>query len=279
MAQQSAAMTAARSGAQGATPASAAPPSHWQGLRQRFDTLALRPPAVSTGLAPNLPPGQSPGLPPKRSAHDAAMSRRDADTRAALLAWCGQSAGPGGAPFWQPGARPRVDLRLAVGTLQAAAHATTRDGPAGPDAGHHPPVAAACAWVDHIACQLDGSLHLQALPGRAAGLAFRLGVKLHDAMWWRHRSAGDPWDAGWALTTTTALQHLHTAFWPRRATLVLADAQSPAPLVAALAALQQRQADFRHPVRWLWVGAEADLQALPALPASPGPPIRHFALA
>jgi hypothetical protein len=236
-----------------APPSLTTPPSHWQGLRQRFDTLALRPPGESTD--------------------DAALARHGAPTRAALQAWCGQGAGPGGTPFWQPGAPPRVGQRLAVGALQGLADAPGPGRPTAPQSAtttdQGPLAPAAAAWVDHLARGLDGSLRLQALPHRAAGLAYRLGVKLHDAQWWRHRLADDPWDAGWALTTPAALQQLQTRFWPRRATLVLADAASWQSLQAALAALRQRQAGFRHPVRWLWVGAESDLQALPAWPGLP----------
>jgi hypothetical protein len=111
------------------------------------------------------------------------------------------------------------------------------------------------------------------LPGRAAGLAFRLGVKLHDAMWWRPRQPDDPWDAGWVIDTPPALDRLATGFLPRRATLVLADAQAAGRLRPALAAMAQRQAEFRHPVRWLWVGGEA------GLPASDDLPMTRFDLA
>jgi hypothetical protein len=222
-------------------------PSHWQSLHQRFDTWALRPPAVS--------------------ADDAALARCNPATRAALLAWCGQGAGPGGTPFWQPGELPRVDQRLAIGALRVAGNADTLPAPANAAAPRGPQTAAAghglgaitpSAWAEHVARQLDGSLRMAALPGRAAGLAWRLGVKWHDALWWRRRQIDDPWDAGWALSTPAALQRLQTAFWPRRATLVLADGQAAALLGPCLAALSQRQAGFRHPVRWLWVGGGAD---------------------
>ena len=236
-------------------------PSHWQSLHQRFDTLALRPPAVS--------------------ADDAALARCNPATRAALLAWCGQGAGPGGTAFWQPSALPRVDQRLAIGALRVAANASTVALPAPANAEALPvPVNAAAlrglqatrtglslaaitpsAWIDHVARQLDGSLHLAALPGRATQLAMRLGVKWHDAVWWRQRQIDDPWDAGWALSTPAALHRWQTAFWPRRATLVLADGQAAALLGPYLAALSQRQAGFRHPVRWLWVGGVVDSTA------------------
>ena len=234
MAQQSAAMTA---------PRAPAAPTPWQGLRQRFDGGVLRPPAASAASATGAP--RSDG---------AALAARDIATRAALLAWCQRGAGPGGAPFWQPGDCPRVDRRLAVGALRVAD--TDR-----------------LAWVDQVARQLDGSLRLEGLPSRAAGLALRLGVKTREAMWWRRRQPDDPWDAGWAIDTPAALHRLQTRFQPRRATLVLADTRSFAALQAGLAALLERQAGFRHPVRWLWVGGETDQ------PPPPGQAITHFELA
>ena len=201
------------------------------------------------------------------AADDAALARCGLATRAALLGWCGQGAGPGGAAFWQPGALPRVDQRLAIGALRVAGNTDTRPVPENADAlrGHattaarrQPDAINPTAWIDHLARQLDGSLRLAALPGRAAGLAWRLGVKWHDALWWRQRQIDAPWDAGWALDTPAALHRLQTAFWPRRATLVLADGQAADVLGPCLAALGQRQAGFRHPVRWLWVGGMAD---------------------
>lgn len=218
-------------------PLAPAAPTHWQGLRQRFDGGVLRPPAA-----------------PAAPADHAAPAAGATGTRAALLAWCALGAGPGGAPFWQPAARPRVDRRLAIAALRLP----------GDDR---------LAWADQVARQLDGSLRLEGLTGRAARLAFRLGVKTRDAQWWRRRQADDPWDAGWAIDTPAALHRLQAGFQPRRATLVLADARSFVALQAGLAALCQRQADFRHPVRWLWVGTGADVSA------PPGQAITRFELA
>lgn len=240
-----------------------APPTHWQGLRQRFDAVALRPPAASAG--------------------DAALADRDAATRAALLAWCSQGAGPGGTPFWRPGGLPRVTQRLSIGALYLAPETDTGPLPINADNGHghgQAPAgthggtapAALTAWIDHVARQLDGSLHLEALPGRAAGLAYRLGVKWHDALWWRQRQADDPWDAGWALDTPVARQRLQIGFQPRRATLILADTAAAERLQPGLAALWQRQHGFRHAVRWLWVNGHVN----PTAPA--GMTATHFKL-
>lgn len=211
---------------------------HLQGLRARFDTEALRPPAPSPG--------------------EAARLSVQAATAGRLLAWCHRGAGPRRAPPGKPDGRPAAEQRLAVGALRNAADSN-------PDA--------LTAWADAFARRIDGSHRLEALPGRAAGLAFRLGVKLHDTMWWRARRPTDPWDAGWVITTTAALDRLQTVWTPRRATLLLADAGAQETLRPCLTVLGQRSADFRHPVRWLWVGGEIDR------PAQNGLPVQRFNLA
>lgn len=205
------------------------------GLRARFDRLALRAPAaVGDG---------------------AALAQRHAATLAALQAWAWAGAGPGNSRWLRPGAQPAVDLRLALGTLHAADHAQAQ--------------AVANTW----ARQLDGSTRLEALPGRAAGLVYRLRVKQQDTMWWRPRQPGDPWDAGWAVNTPPALRHIKAGFMPRRATLILADSSEFEPLRLCLAALVARSDDFRHPVRWLWVGGDAATIA-----AAHGLPMARFTL-
>lgn len=211
---------------------------HLQGLRARFDALALRPPTAT--------------------ADEAARLSAQAATAERLLAWCHHGAGPGQASPAQPGAAPVADQRLAVGALRSAA-----------DSDPNP----LTAWADAFARQIDGGTRLDALPGRAAGLAFRLGVKLHDAMGWRARQPTDPWDAGWVITTPAALARLRTVWTPRRATLLLADAGASDTLRPCLTVLAQRSAGFRHPVRWLWVGGDIDR------PAQHGLPVQRFNLA
>jgi len=130
----------------------------------------------------------------------------------------------------------------------------------------------ASAWANAFARQLDGGTALDALPGRLPGLALRLRVKAADAAWWRTRRATDPWDAGWASAAPPALRQLQGAWMPRRATLLLApagNASVQAALALTLATLQQRSAEFRHPVRWLWVAAgnaDTPLAAAAGLP-------------
>ena len=107
----------------------------------------------------------------------------------------------------------------------------------------------------------------------SSDLAFRLGVKLHDAMGWRPRQPTDPWDAGWVVTTPAALHRLQTVWTPRRATLLLADAGAQDNLRPRLKVLARRSAGFRHPVRWLWVGGEI------GGPAQDGLAVQRFNLA
>lgn len=200
---------------------------HLRSLGARFDAQALRPPVAAAGAGMLL--------------------QRHGKLHDQLQAWCWQGAGPGKAAWWQPAAQPALGQRLAVAALQ------------GPDA------ARLTDWANAFARQLDGSVALAALPGRWAGLQLRLGVKLHDAAWWRARRQDDPWDAGWAAPAAAATEQLQHHFLPRRATLILADAQAVHTLQPGLAALALRSADFSHPVRWLWVGGAADLAAPPGL--------------
>jgi hypothetical protein len=182
---------------------------------------------------------------PAAAPGELARLKAQAQTVRALTAWC------------LAGAVPRPTLRLAVGALRGAMGAEAL---------------ALVAWADAFARQMDGGIRLDALPTRAAGLAWRIQAKLNDARPWRQRQAGDPWDAGWATSAPPALRRLQSDWMPRRATLVLADAADHVALRLALAALWQRQQAFRHPVRWLWVGGGADL------PAVPGQTVTRFGL-
>jgi len=175
-------------------------------------------------------------LRPPAAADDAqARLRAQAAVVQTLTSWCLQ------------GAMPRLRQRMLVGALRGAA---------GADA------LALAAWADAFARQIDGGLRLDAMSTGVQALAWRLQVKLNDARPWRARQPADPWDAGWALSAPAALRQLQTAWMPRRATLILADAADHAALRLALTALWQRHASFRHPVRWLWVGGGADLPAV-----------------
>lgn len=181
--------------------------------------------------------------PPASVSDQRAQLRAQQQTTLELTRWC------------LHGAVPRLRQRLAVGALRAAS---------GGDQ------VALKGWAEAFARQMDGGLRLDALPGRAAGLAWRLGTKFNDARPWRLRRPDDPWDAGWAHSTPQALRRLQADWMPRRATLVLADADDHAALRLALTALWHRRQRFRHPVRWLWVGGGADL------PAAPGQVVERF---
>lgn len=210
---------------------------HLRALGTRFDAQALRPPLAV--------------------AHAATLLQRHSALRDQLQAWCWQGAGPGNAAWWQPGAQPALGQRLAVAALWAPPAAAD----AGPAKSTH-----LADWANAFARQLDGSTGFGNLPSKLSGLQLRLAIKLQDAQWWRPRQPTDPWDAGWAVRTPAALQHLQQRFVPRRATLVLADAQAAQALQPSLAALALRSGDFSHPVRWLWVGGVGDLGNVGVMP-------------
>ncbi len=177
--------------------------AHLAALSARYDARLMR--------APEAPP----------------VAVASADWRP-LQDWCLAGAGPGGTPFWQPGALPRVGQRFALAQWTGEA-------------------AVVQAW----ALALDGSTRLAAQRGAAGRLALRLRTKLDDGCWWRRRAAGDPWDAGHLLDSDAALARLQQGFQPRRATLLIAGAMDPARLAAAIQALQRHAGGLHHPVRLL----------------------------
>ena len=223
---------------------------HLRALGARFDAQALLPPVAAASAATPL--------------------QRHAKLQEQLQAWCWQGAGPGTAAWWQPGAQPAVGQRLAVAIALAA--------PCGP---HVAPETSAAShahladWANAFARQLDGGTRLDNITSKLSGLQLRLATKLQDAQWWRPRQPSDPWDAGWAIHTPAALQQLQHRFLPRRATLILADAQAAQSLQPCLAALALRRGDFSHPVRWLWVGEVGDLSDGGLMP---GPSLARFQL-
>lgn len=188
-------------------------------LRARFDTVALQAPAA----APR--------------ATEQALRQRDPATWAQLLDWCHTPDARSTQAPWHG----RASNDFAVAQLLAADDANVSD--------HLRP------WAQALARHIDGSVALEALPGRLPGLAWRARIKLNDAMWWRPRQASDPWDAGWASTSPPAERQLQNRFLPRRATLILAQAADSDGLRLALASLAQRGAELQHTLRWLWVGA------------------------
>jgi hypothetical protein len=181
-------------------------------LRARFDRVALQAPLAAP-----------------REAEDA-LKARYSQALPSVMAWCHTPVRAGARTEWQAAATQDFSI------------ATLR----GPDP------ASTTAWANALARTLDGSTRLEAMPGRAAGLLWRLQIKLHDAM--GQRQPDDPWDAGWASTAPPALRQLEGHFMPRRATLILAAADECAGLMMALAQLAQRSDDLSHPLRWLWVG-------------------------
>jgi hypothetical protein len=147
----------------------------------------------------------------------------------ALRAWCLDGIGSGARPLMAPSAASDVTVpfRAAVVTGENAD-----------------------AAVLALGLQLDGSLRLQQM-GRFAGIAWRLAVKLHDAMWWRGRQPSDPWDFGFLRDDGDAAI---ARFTPRRATLIAVAGADPVRVNAQLALLQSRAPALERPVRVLLTG-------------------------
>lgn len=183
--------------------------AHWAGWRARFDGLALRAPAQAQPDDPAVP----------------------SKLWGSLQRWADEGAGPGGAPFWRPGAATAVPNRFALARWQG------RD-----------------IVVEAWARQLDGSTALLAM-GAGAQRRLRLGLKWREAGWWRQRSPGDPWDAGHLIDSAEAATQLQHHFLPRRPTLLIAGEMNPERLASSIDALQQRADTFRHPVRLLCLSA------------------------
>ncbi len=180
-------------------------------LLDRFDADLLRPPV----WAPQA------GAAPAPTAEEAA-----------LIAWCQQGAGPGGALWWQPLARTPVTIRLALRRCSAAEMAAATS---------------AALW-------LDGSHALAECRSTAARLTLRATVKWSDACWWRPHRLSDPWDAGHLIDGPDLLARA-ARFRPRRATLILASGLDAPQAAALMAVLAPRSVAFEHPVRVLISGA------------------------
>ncbi len=196
-------------------------------LFARFDTALLRPPA----------------WPAAHAARPAARPAPADDSHtAALLAWCLDGAGPGGALRGSPDApaQPATAAAWRAVTRFAWRLADQAEMAAAPSAALH----------------LDGSHLLDACTGGLARLRLRAAVKWRDASAWRDASgwrplqAGDIWDAG-HLIDGPDLAERAGRFTPRRACLMLADAIPAARRPGLIQALQQRSPAFDHPVRLL----------------------------
>lgn len=221
----------------------APPPNRLATLFSRFDALALTAPAPVTAadLARHRAEAdedalQEETLAPLTVWADSTQNR--SASLPALRAWCRHHTRPMGHGVASVPAR-----LLAVAALLA-------DDPA-----------AARRQAESLALCMDGSLRLAGM-SRSAGLAWRLQVKLMDALFWRDAAADHPWDAGWARPQAESARHLAEQFVPRRATLVLADAAHARVLSPVLGRLAARANSLPWPVRWLWVGTPAQTQGL-----------------
>jgi hypothetical protein len=154
-----------------------------------------------------------------------------------LRAWCHAGVGTGRVPLWMPWRSPAVAQRLTVAVMVN-----------GPDTlPSHLPL----RHVVQAFCRdIDGSDTLQALPSAAAGLAWRLQIKLAECLWWRGSITQAPWDAGY-LRSDMQAQPLLPRFRPRRPTLVVAPCWSAPALAHLLRHWQQHSAGFDHAVRLL----------------------------
>lgn len=174
---------------------------------------------------------------------EAAQFTRDPETWQALMRWCRDPA---------PEALPAALLQPANG-------------------GEHDPDAALRAWADALARQLDGGTALDALPGGWPKLALRLRVKWQDLRADQRDALPTVWDAGWLRSEPQALHHLAAHWWPRRPTLLLAEAAQapqlwPVQRALGLRLAQAAQSQTVRPVRWLWLGASPAGQAATSPP-------------
>lgn len=108
----------------------------------------------------------------------------------------------------------------------------------------------AAAVAEVFSRHLDGDTRLRALP-RAAGWAWRLHVKLCDALPWRARRNDDPWDCGYLRQPSAAAPWAQLRL--RRPTLVVLEAGTSEPEPSSLA---RRPAHPRWPLCLLHLGAE-----------------------
>lgn len=101
--------------------------------------------------------------------------------------------------------------------------------------------------LDAVACELDGSHALAAMP-RWRGLLWRVQVVMRDRWADGDKRLHDPWDAGWWRDGELARA---AAFRPRRPTLLMV--RESASVDALLATLESSAIRYRQPVRVLVV--------------------------
>jgi hypothetical protein len=192
----------------------------------RFDRRVLRAPTAAQADAPA----------DTRSRHDQAAWTW-------LTDWCYDGVGSGRAPLLQPWAAPAV-----VEPFSLALIANDRPGLD----------AKSCAALLQDFCRdIDGTERLLAMPTRWHGLAWRVGIKLQECMWWARRSRRLPWDAGYLLDDADAMvQWPH--FRPRRPTLIVSQGIDELRLRHAVQVLRARSAAYAQPVRMV-VAAPAQL--------------------
>jgi hypothetical protein len=120
----------------------------------------------------------------------------------------------------------------------------------------------ATAALDAIACELDGTHALAAMP-RWRGLAWRVQLQLRERLPGHQPRTTDPWDCGWWRAGGFAAA---IAFRPRRPTLLLVHEADAGAADRLLEALRSQCRDYRRPLRVLFATA-ASLRDLPRLRA------------
>jgi hypothetical protein len=170
-------------------------------------------------------------------------ARHDQATWSWLTDWCHDGLGSGRAPLLQPWAARQV-----VEPFTLALIANDRPGLD----------AKSCAALLQAFCRdIDGTERLLAMPTRWHGLAWRMGIKLQESLWWARRSRRLPWDAGYLLDDADAMVRW-PHFRPRRPTLIVSQGLDELRLRHAVQVLRARSPAYAQPVRMV-VAAPAQL--------------------
>jgi hypothetical protein len=170
-------------------------------------------------------------------------AKHDQATWSWLTDWCHEDLGSGRAPLLQPWATRQV-----VEPFTLALIANDRPGLD----------AKSCAALLQAFCRgIDGTERLLAMPTRWHGLAWRVGIKVQESLWWARRSRRLPWDAGYLLDDADAMVRW-PHFRPRRPTLIVSQGLDELRLRHAVQVLRARSPAYAQPVRMV-VAAPAQL--------------------
>jgi hypothetical protein len=170
-------------------------------------------------------------------------AKHDQATWGWLADWCHDGLGSGRAPFLQPWAARQVAEPFTLALI-------ANDRP-----GLDPK---SCAALLQAFCRdIDGTERLLAMSTPWHGMAWRVGIKLQESLWWLRRSRRLPWDAGYLLDDADAMVRW-PHFRPRRPTLIVSQGLDELRLRHAVQVLRARSPAYAQPVRML-VAAPAQL--------------------